>query len=65
MLEDVVGYFGQQFGCRLEEYNQKGRDIVERVGNRESQFSEYKGRKIRPTAIWVTDVGRGAEKVIK
>ena len=67
MLDNVVKYFQTIFSLKREDFNEKGRMLIEQTLNKKEtsniSYSEFKGNKIKPKAIWVTDVGRGAEQL--
>lgn len=65
MLQTVVHYLNNTFQLGEEAFNPKARSILSQPFNSPSTFSPYKGKIIKPTQMWVTDVGRGAEPILE
>lgn len=63
MLQETLHYLNQTFELNEEAFNPKARLILNQQYEPKIQFSKYVGRVIKPSQVWVTDVGRGAEAI--
>jgi hypothetical protein len=60
MLQETLHYINQTFNLEEEALNQKAKAILSLPFAPTTVFSKYAGKIVKPTQVWVTDVGRGA-----